>query len=197
MTKTINQSIFLNTEQYLNFRAAWSAAVNSPKAKSHLEEHNAYWKNETGMHKVSGWINAEHHILYNLLCNKPHDHGFTITTNSRKLMNGTLINHGYYWGMLSLKSHIRDAKLICKKTKNNEEIPEHISRWVYDFLKPFANTVTIKMLSNVILPGIEPIYCEPSNVSFWRENKPNTLSFGSFTFISTKLKEIYREYSRN
>lgn len=78
--------LFENKAQYLNFRKAWAEAVNSPKAKSRLEKCDEWLSNEgqygrysegTGVHRVSGWINAEHHILYNLLRNKDFDRGFT------------------------------------------------------------------------------------------------------------------------
>ena len=61
---------FETKEQYLAFRAAWATAAQSKE------------------------LTAEHHILFNILCGRPIDHGFTPITKPSKLQNGFRINHG-------------------------------------------------------------------------------------------------------
>jgi len=141
-------SIFETKEQYLSFRAAWKSASNDIKTKSQLKE-TTY-----GKYRESGWLNAEHYILLNILRGKPADSGFTPVTNSNKLLkSGMHINHGFYYGM----NNLRNMQKIAGNVKNSK-VSEHVQNRLTDFLAPFNNTVTADMLISIILPKVEPLY---------------------------------------
>lgn len=82
---------FENKEDYLTFRKAWAKATNDPRSKSELLENN--W----GKYRKDGWLTAAHHMLFNILCDRPVDVGFTPITNRNKLTNGAYLNHGLYF----------------------------------------------------------------------------------------------------
>lgn len=84
---TTHNTNFSTKEEYLAFRKAWAAAVNS-----------------------TAQITATHHVLYNLLRGLPHDHGFTPITNANKLANGMLMNGELYYACSCLKRFQRDGK---------------------------------------------------------------------------------------
>jgi len=90
----MTNSIFKTKEQYLTFRAVWASAVsdakNQPRPKPQYKSHR--------------YLNAAHHILYNVLRGRAFDRGFAPITNSNKLKNGTLINFGLYNGMYDLQN---------------------------------------------------------------------------------------------
>ena len=131
----MTNSIFNSKEQYFAFRNAWKAAAGQKKRKS-------------------GWLQAEHHILFNILCGRSPERGFTPVTRKTKLQSGHLINHGYYHGMVTLASLCDTAKKIVSGTK--------VSTWnsdrLVDFLKPFNHTVTVDLLASLELPKVEPLY---------------------------------------
>ena len=101
------QQFFNTQEEYLNFRNAWSQTVNSKEAKPTYEpcyeyrydvpkgsldenwvQQSSYcWrsKEKTGSNKRPGCMEASHHMLYNILRNKPIHNGFTPITNKNKL----------------------------------------------------------------------------------------------------------------
>jgi hypothetical protein len=132
-------SIFNTKEQYLSFRDAWKTAAKSIKA--------------TKATQVRGWIQAEHHILFNVLCRKKIDNGFTPVTNSNKLNNGTHINQGFYFGM----SRLRNMQKTALDIINGKSVYEGRARAFAEFIEPFGNTVTVDMIAALDLPEIEPL----------------------------------------
>ena len=98
---------FENKEQYFTFRKAWATAVNSENVKPTLEKFS--W----GVERRPGWVQAEHHILFNILRGKPYYTGFVPVTCAKKLENcSKYVNHGVYWGMHKLESAVRHANAV-------------------------------------------------------------------------------------
>ena len=75
---------YTSTEHYVNLCTTWAKSVNSKDF----------------------YIPAASHILYNILCNKKADSGFTNVTNPIKLLNGCRINQGFLLGL--------DILRVCK-----------------------------------------------------------------------------------
>lgn len=130
----MTNSIFKTKEQYFSFRDAWASAVNNKETRSHLR--------------------AEHYILYNILCGKSFDRGFTPITNANKLQNGMYINHGLYNATYKLRSIISSAKdLFSGKTLSSYQTDEFPK-----FISPFNNTVTVDMIATIDLPEVKALY---------------------------------------
>lgn len=132
----MTNSIFKTKEQYFSFRDAWASAVNDKDIRSTLQ--------------------AEHHILYNILRGKSFDCGFTPITNSNKLQNGAYINHGLYNAMRK----INRLQNIAKKITYGEKITEYNANAFAEFIAPFGNTVTVDMFATIKLPEVKPIYSD-------------------------------------
>ena len=140
----------LNYEKLIQ---AWSIAVNSSRAKHHLELVNDSQSNKE-QHKVTGWINVEHHILYNILLNRDPFSGLSMVTNHIKLKNNMLPNHGYNIGVYRLQHYINYAKHLLK---DSNQVNEYHYSSVASFLEPFDDTVSIEVLSTIQLPKLPTI----------------------------------------
>lgn len=156
---------FETKEQYLNFRAAWASAVNDERVKKKLVtkvwSHNG--TKEEYKERVPGWISAAHHMLYNILRNKPFDNGFTPVTKPSKLLNGHSPNYGLYMAANHLKSVIRDAKKVTGEIDisylgNSAARQEGALKRTLRFLEPFNKTVSIELLASFEPPKVELIY---------------------------------------
>jgi len=156
----MTKSIFNTKEQYLSFRAAWKSAVNNEKAKSSLIEVDEWidstdsYSNGTGKHRISGWIESAHTMLFNILCGKPVDAGFTPITNKNKLENGTYINHGLYYAYRNLDNILSLAKKIRIE---GQPVFDYQAQALTEFLEPFNNTVTVDTLAAIKISKIEPL----------------------------------------
>ena len=159
----MTNSIFNTKEQYFSFRDAWKSAVNNDKAKSHLIDVDEWLTSTdsvsygTGKHRVSGWIEASHSMLFNILCGRPIDCGFMPVTNKTKLENGTHINHGLYYGYIALYRILETAKKIRVE---GAPVSEYRAQQLTEFLAPFNNTVTIDMLAAIKISKIEPLHSD-------------------------------------
>jgi len=88
------KTIFETKEQFFAMKAQWAASSKSPKCKSTLEPCDEWIETHanghghmsvgTGKIRRPGWMNAECHILYNIIRNKPSDNGFTTIRNPNK-----------------------------------------------------------------------------------------------------------------
>jgi hypothetical protein len=77
---------FFNTkQQYLNFRAAFAAAQNSPRAKSTMVLSDYY---PGQLYKKQGWLTSTHFILFNIIRERHPYIGFTPKTKKSYIMNG-------------------------------------------------------------------------------------------------------------
>lgn len=173
---------FNSKQQYLKFREAWAYAVNSDRRFSTLEKcdeqireagHCGYRKfgavsEQTGKRLIPGWITPSHHVLYNILRNKPFDVGFSPVTNHTRLKNGMYINNGLFSAVFNLKCVIEAAKNYhsnIKKAENLRKEKPNIIACSYQssiarvnkFLEPFDGTVTVDMLASVEIPDIKPL----------------------------------------
>lgn len=149
---------FTDKEHYLNFRKAWATAVNSPKAKSHLEPCNEWIEptglsRRTGKQRVRGWIDRRHVILYNLLREKDMEHGFTLVSNRNKLDNGMEVNHSLYYGTYELIAICEHAKCVGDAVVSPWRIKE-----LAKLLEPFNGTITPEMLGKLKIPRLTLSY---------------------------------------
>lgn len=175
--QTIKFSSFNSKEHYFAFRKAWAVAVNDPRAKPHLEPCNefVYRTNTfgqkihykpiisegTGKKRIPGWLTRSHHVLYNLLLNRPVETGFTPITNKTKLKNGTYFNFGLYFAVRELKWFIDfEIKRSQREVEGwfKQENKDWATEKVEKFLAPFDGTVTIDMILALEIPKIEPMY---------------------------------------
>lgn len=134
---------FENRTQYLRFKIAWSEAVNSPRAKSSLEPCDEWIGGSygrvskgTGVFRKTGWINAEHHILYNIIRGKPLECGFTPRPGWP--------NDGFDRGVFRLEYLI--------KMTNHVNATTHVKKTIDTFLEPFGETFTKEMFASVRIP---------------------------------------------
>ncbi len=166
------QSFFKDKQHYLEFRAAWSQAVNSPNAKSKLVKVSCERRTDNGFYetipdgsvmRVYGWIRGVHHLLFNLLRGKDPMYGFTPVTNKSKLEHGMNPNRGFNQAVSDLKSIIwqvehamsvyKDVKesenrfgIKRREFKNKDEEFNFRFDGVRKFVAPFGNTITPEML---------------------------------------------------
>jgi hypothetical protein len=175
----MNIKFFETKEQYLAFRAAWKAAVNDDRAKPFFTEGATRAPGYQASiimarTKHNGWIQAEHHILFNLVRGKEPTYGFTPVTNPSKLAGGTTPWLGYNQALLRLRYLYRNTKRVADETydsyiersagwlfrgKDEEYKRESYARFiemnmkdVNKFLEPFNGTFTVDDLLKLELP---------------------------------------------
>ena len=129
-------NFFTSQEHFYKFKAVWANAVNSPKAKHHLEPFDEwfdkstykgstdgleqvrgghYWLSRgTGCSKVQGWIHAEHSLLYNILRGKELHKGFTPVTNPNKQNRWTSNMNTFYLAVIGLENRVRWAESLIE-----------------------------------------------------------------------------------
>ena len=155
---------FENKQHYLDFRAEWACAVNSPKAKSTLVPCDEWLSNEgeygkvshgTGVHRKTGWITGAHHLLFNILCEKRIDNGFTLRTNIDKIKSGEyeFVNEG----LVLASYYVRRMIEAAKRRMSEGEPPVFLTRALDEFIEPFGDTVSYEMLANLELDAIKGI----------------------------------------
>lgn len=83
-TNENTEHFFDTKEDYLKFKKQWASAVNDPKAKKELI------RGSYGAYQKKGWIKPVHHIIYNIVRNKPLDYGFTPITSEKKLQSNNM-----------------------------------------------------------------------------------------------------------
>ena len=120
---TTSNSQFVSKEHYLAFRKAWSNAVNSDKAKTRYEERTRSYCNTREVYKfrIEGWITGAHHVLYNILRNRPFHKGFTMINKPSKIAGGHMPHLGLYQAVGQLK-------YVLKLIKQGEEHPVYLER---------------------------------------------------------------------
>lgn len=126
---------FKDKKHYIEFRKAWSKAVNSVDAKS--------VKDPDYGTRTPGNLTGAHMLFYALLRGQDLRNTFTNVTNSTRLANGAYVNQGLYFAAQSLKR------------LSNKYMPEE---YVDRFLAPFDGTVEKDILFQVIeeMPEIKP-----------------------------------------
>lgn len=167
-------SIFKNKEHYLAFRNAWSAAVQSDRAKSKVVDKTFRCSSNGGTtiieyrEREKGWLQAEHFLLYNYCRQRPLYTGFTPIHDKVGLINGWNVNNGLYQAAYNLRHLIRNAKAWVKDHAELELTPDNVrprySRWnefvhrqCENFLEPFDGTITLEMLATVEIPEVDQL----------------------------------------
>jgi hypothetical protein len=184
----------LSDKRKQKFIQAWKKACNSPRRKSTLETHdewfernpkedpkiqdpkyayaeverskNGWWwtTKGTGQHRVAGWLQAEHYLLYNIIMGKDWDSGFECTTNPKRIRNHGTPCEGLREACWILRSHIRkierfneeNNKIKCDswlkhihqfvhgKNKTKDDYYKRLKeplKYVDKFLEPFNGTI--------------------------------------------------------
>ena len=126
---------FKDKQHYMNFRQAWSEAVNSENSKPTKDPEYGY--------KSPGWLTAAHMLLYALLRGQDIRKTFTPLTNENKLKD-TCANRG------AINAYDSLARL------KSTYVPESS---VIKFLAPFNETVDKETLLKVI-EEMPEIRCE-------------------------------------
>lgn len=213
-------------EEFLKIKQAWSKAVNSKKAKPEFISCDEYrydipkgtiiegwvrmsdggygndctghWVSKgTGVYKKTGWIHGSHHMLYNIIRNKPLHTGFTELTSKRKLNIYESPYHNFYDTVRILKSIVHSAKALVKhdnetkfynkpngfmnkisalvdKKKNKNDamalwaLKAHVSK-LQSVLEPFDGVITYEMISRIDEDALDII------LRFDRQDKPSYL----------------------
>ena len=205
-------------EEYLQFKSAWSKAVNSVHAKptfepcdewrydipkGTLEEdwipsgNYAHVRKGTGCYKKSGWMEPEHHMLYNILRGKPLHTGFTALTSKRKLNIHESPWHNFYDTVRCLRNRVRTAKMLVEDDELNNFYDKPtgfldklktltgdkkkkigaLARWkrenyteqMYKFLEPFEGEFSYKLLAKIDEDSLTLV------LGFDKQDKPNYL----------------------
>lgn len=168
-------SYFETKEDYYAFRAAWSRAVTSPKAKKQVStyEGTSYeTRKPCTIHTFQhGWLHESHMMLYNVLRDKPARSGFAPMKNPKKVHHGEYINRGVWNAANILNSRRQDAEIVLgivipdwPKPKRSKTLADricgrqcHVERQAFawerrrldNFLAPFDGTVTYEMLAQI------------------------------------------------
>lgn len=155
---------FESKEHYLEFRKAWAVAVNDERAKQTLVkyEHTPWgWKKGTvvsACDRRKGWITAAHHVVFNVLCERPVDTGFTTTKKEVRIANGALWNSGIFRATSQLNGIIKQIQYIAKH-------PDSHFSWhetnVNNFLEPFNGTVTREMITKLEIADTQQYLTPP------------------------------------
>jgi hypothetical protein len=153
------KTIFNSKEQYLAMKAQWAHSSKSIKCKSILLPCDEWlsaaihgrggFSKGTGIIRKHGWMQAEHHVLYNLLRNKPSSNGFT-TKSSNQVGKPDKFHDALCWlGIVqqqaqAIKPYERDSKWDNKVFRMHVEYT----------LKPFCDTLTLQQFINLDIPKI-------------------------------------------
>lgn len=157
-------SNFKSKEEYQNFISAWKSAVNAEEAKSKILvcDHTEYTWNglsdeqqarllergakigkysftipDGGHYKERGWINAEHHIFYNMMLGKDPKRGFSPKLK-RKLQYGETPWVAFEQAAYRLERAVKNAKYNIDCIGQGKKPPRHSEDDVIKFLKPFS-----------------------------------------------------------
>lgn len=129
---TTNKEHFFETkEDYLKFKKQWASAVNDPKAKKELIREKTSW-GTTHVYQKKGWLQAVHHIIYNIVRDKPLNHGFTPITNKDKIRSNSN-NPDFKF------DHAKYEFEYFQKSASNSRIYEYV-------MAPFADTISASKL---------------------------------------------------
>lgn len=169
----IQTSFFENVEQYAAFYNAWTNAVNDPRRKPKVVKHSETRMRRSSIYvewtteRVPGWITGAHHVLYNIIRNKPLEHGFILKTNNKDLQCGHHENHGFYQACNQLRILVGYCrKIVDEETAGIKEpdSSDHVitlrrahRQRVKTFLEPFNGTVTFQHLARLYIPTVIPI----------------------------------------
>lgn len=172
---TTTNTKFESKEHYLAFRKAWANAVNSDKANSRCETKTLRISvddsitEETYTTRISGWIDASHHVLFNMLRDKPFHRGFSLISNRTRLVNGMSPAGKLYEALCDLNrvkcsieeeaahpENIKTRKWLVFK-QETENRPYWDTPYIDEFLAPFDGTVTREMILNLDIPERETI----------------------------------------
>lgn len=184
---------FETKEQYLTFRKAWTKAVNDDRAKKTLREEKVKVGKTIYINKYrdEGWITSTHHVLFNLLCQRPIDNGFTPVTNRNKLSHGMAFNGSLCQAVYQLK------KMYTIAHNKVNEAP--VEDWKMDALKKFLFPITehldntddlIQALAKVRTPDVKGLYsnwadgAKVAKIIIDGEAKPTTFA---------ELEKLYNE----
>ena len=137
MTTDTNKKHFFDTkEDYLNFKKQWASAVNDKRAKKELiKKSYTHYGNEVDCsYQKKGWVQAVHHVIYNIVRDKPFDYGFTAITDKNKLQNNFgNPTHAFDSALYMLGVFQRSAK---------------DSRRVHDVMEPFGDSISLSKLKS-------------------------------------------------
>jgi len=178
------KTIFETKEQFFAMKAQWAASSKSPKCKSTLTPCDEWTNSDnrvsvgTGRTRHPGWMNAECHILYNLLRNKPSDHGFTPSTNPNKIISKPDAHKTGLESLQALQTQLKTngrfkpkgflkrmrfeaIQVIDRRPRHGQRMKstmEHVNR----VLAPFGDTLTIEMFLEIDFPKIEEKKPQPT-----------------------------------
>lgn len=179
--RTMNNLIKTSLEFNI-FTSQWAKSSQSHRCKSTLINCDEYICDDrgreslskgTGVHRKPGWMQAEHHILYNLVRDKEPTRGFTPATKHGK-------DNAYRHAYIVLQSKHQLAKKLQEPKKVNlhssYETYEHMVarnlKSVTTFLEPFSGSLTLKQFAEMDLPQyadpltwvpVDPIVKTPYN----------------------------------
>ena len=129
-------------EEFKKIKQAWSRAVNAPEAKAEYIKCDEYrydipkgtfiegWeqfgssgsyhvRKGTGLYKKSGWMTADHGMVYNILRDKPIHTGFAPVTCKRKISIYESQWHNFYDTVRVIRNRVRIAKALVKDDNIN------------------------------------------------------------------------------
>lgn len=189
---TTNKELFTK-EQYLKIKAAWKQAVNDERAKDYFDEgmyFNPITRSaEPTTVRCSGWINGEHHLLYNLIRGKQPHTGFTLISNSNKLANGVYLNNGYVEAAYQLTRIVKFATELTNDDQTHRH--EFKQKHVNTFLEPFGDSLTVEDLSQLHVPEYAAVESNfGPGIVITKAIKKFGLSYIPFEVISMTRSEL-------
>lgn len=176
-------------QEYDTITSHWADACKSTRCKSTLIPCDEWITDSrgrgnistaTGIHQQSGWIQASHHILYNIIRNKDAAFGFSPNTKVGK--------HNAYKCALG---HLSWIHTIAKRLQVPKELDPQVVYDSYDtmvahrikqittFLEPFGGSITTKQFADMEIPK----YVDPFNTVGVVQSQPPV-----YTTINTELQ---------
>jgi len=161
-------SNFKTKEEYQDFISAWKSATNAEEAKSkrvvcdheqyfwynplsneekaELEKKGAIFKRHSyiipmgGHYKEKGWINAEHHIFYNMMLGKDPKRGF-VPKLKKKPEYGQTPWIAFEQAAYKLERAIINAEFNIECIGKGQVPVRHVTDDIERFLKPFGGKI--------------------------------------------------------
>jgi len=161
----------IKTSTHFNLiKSNWATSSQSPRCKSTLIPCDEYIYHArgpaevskgTGSHRQSGWIQASHHVLYNIIRNKEPSRGFIPATKVGK-------NDAYRLAVQYLQYIHQIATNLQETTESQFLSHESYERMVArniervtTFLEPFGGSISVKQFVEMDLTTHIPVDQKP------------------------------------
>lgn len=147
--------------QFRIFKKHWAESCQSLRRKSTFVAHDEsildekgreHVSNGTGLQCTPGWIQATHHLLYNIIRNVDQSRGFIQHTKPGKEDVYQLAHQQLHY-LHKLATELQNPEKAPVTVYDTiDRTAAHIIKRVTTFLEPFGGSITIKQFADMDLP---------------------------------------------